>query len=138
MLENHIKTPEIYDKAKKNPQLKEALSFVCLAKYLPQECSIKYLENKNFTRGKVCYWFGEATWTYCRICKDPVTTEPLYLYSYPHTGGNAGRLCFSHAHNEDALGLGRKDTGFLCGSQKIWTPFKNLQHKEHATCTLQC
>ena len=129
-IESNIVTPGIFTKARKNRDLKKRFCG-SLTEYVKHESSIKYLDNKVQKKGRKCYWCGESTWSYCGICKDPVSKEPLFLHHCPRTGSNLGKLCFTHAHNEDSFGLGKKDYSYIGAKQKQWSPPTKKAMKEH-------
>ena len=127
-----VVTPEMFAKAKtKQPQLRKRLCG-SLTEYAKHEASIKYLNSRQDKRGKKCYWCGKYTWSYCGICKDPVTKEPLYLHHCPRTGAAAGEQCFTYAHNDDCFGLAKEDSAFLAEKKCAWSPPSRKRLKEHA------
>lgn len=132
----HIVTPAMFSKAKQDRVLKKRLCG-SLTQYVQHETSICYLDNKVHKKGRKCYWCGEPTWSYCGICKDPITKEPLFLHHCPRTGASQGKICFTHAHNEDSFGLGKKDCSFLGKTQKAWSPPTKKQLREHSAAIAQ-
>jgi hypothetical protein len=72
-------TLEVFAQAKKDKEINKRLCGK-LTESIRHEESIKYLDNKVHKRGKVCYWCGDPTWTYCGVCKDPITKEPLTCF----------------------------------------------------------
>jgi hypothetical protein len=130
-LPHGVVTQEILTNAQKNRDLKKRF---CgnLTKYIQHEESIKYLDNKVFKKGRQCYFCGEPSWSYCGICKDPVTQDPLMLHHCPRTGKSAGKCCFSHTHNDEGFGLAKKDQDYIGEKQKNWTPPNKKTRREHA------
>jgi len=126
-----VVTPEIYAKARKDRSLKKRLCG-SLTKYTDHEASICYLDPKQKKKGRKCYWCGEPTWTYCGLCKDPVSKEPLFLHNNPRTGNCKGKLCFTMAHNEDCFGLGRQDCDYIATKKSAWVTPTKKKIKEHA------
>jgi hypothetical protein len=124
-------TQEILSNAQKNKELKKRFCG-SLTKYIQHEESIRYLDNKIFKKGKTCYFCGQPCWSYCGICKDPVTLEPLMLHHCPLRGKSVGQLCFSHTHNEKGFGLAKKDQPLIGEKQKNWSPPTKKARKEHA------
>jgi hypothetical protein len=118
----------VFAQAKKDKDINKRLCGK-LTEFIQHEESIKYLDNKVHKRGEVCYWCGNPTWTYCGVCKDPITKEPLMLHHCPRTGKGKGKCCFTHAHNEEGFGLAQKR------SRVDWEEAKKLvaTHQEEST-----
>ena len=123
-----VVTPEMLKKAKTVLKKRFCGS---LTKYIQHEESVRYLDNKVYKKGKVCYWCGDYTWSFCGCCQDPVTKEAIYLHHCPRTGKSKGKCCFAHFHNEDGFGLARMDSDFLGEKKCNWSKPTKKEIREH-------
>jgi hypothetical protein len=121
----------VFVQGKKDRDLKKRFCG-SLTEFIRHEESIKYLDNKVHKRGKVCYWCGDATWSYCGVCKDLIMKDPLMLHYCPRTGKSKGKCCFTHVHNEEGFGLARKDQEIFGERQRNWSPPTKKRVREHA------
>jgi hypothetical protein len=127
-------TPEVFSRSKKD----KYKSRLCgdLRQYTKHEESIDHVSSKLCKNGKKCAWCGEPCWSFCGLCKDPVTDEHPFLHHCPTRGHAKGRVCFTNYHNDMMFGLGRTDSKHFAKPKapkpKEWTPPTRRTQQQHA------